>query len=89
MVERGAFRADQFNHSGNFRAHYLHTGPEIIQQVRISDCDQSNVHTNLKSGPHRRHGAVREDVPAAQLEGVREGADDLRVEARERLAQTA
>jgi cysteine synthase A len=31
--ERGAFRADQFRHAGNFRAHYLHTGPEIWQQT--------------------------------------------------------
>ncbi len=31
--ERGAFRADQFNHPGNFRAHYLHTGPEILRQA--------------------------------------------------------
>ncbi len=30
--ERGAFRADQFNLEGNFRAHYLHTGPEILRQ---------------------------------------------------------
>jgi cysteine synthase A len=30
--ERNAFRADQFNHEGNFRAHYLHTGPEILRQ---------------------------------------------------------
>ena len=30
--ERGAFRADQFRHPGNFRAHYLHTGPEILRQ---------------------------------------------------------
>jgi cysteine synthase A len=30
--ERGAFRADQFRHAGNFRAHYLHTGPEIWEQ---------------------------------------------------------
>ncbi|MGD0610892.1 MAG: cysteine synthase family protein [Anaerolineales bacterium] len=29
---RGAFRADQFHHQGNFRAHYLNTGPEIIAQ---------------------------------------------------------
>ena len=29
---RGAFRADQFRLRGNFRAHYLNTGPEIIQQ---------------------------------------------------------
>jgi cysteine synthase A len=33
VVERGAFRADQFHHHGNFRAHYLHTGPEILQQA--------------------------------------------------------
>jgi cysteine synthase A len=31
--ERGAFRADQFRHEGNFRAHYLHTGPEILEQT--------------------------------------------------------
>jgi cysteine synthase len=31
--ERGAFRADQFRHAGNFRAHYLHTGPEIWEQT--------------------------------------------------------
>lgn len=31
-AERGAFRADQFRHPGNFRAHYLHTGPEILEQ---------------------------------------------------------
>lgn len=30
--ERNAFRADQFRHRGNFRAHYLHTGPELIRQ---------------------------------------------------------
>jgi cysteine synthase len=29
---RGAFRADQFRHPGNFRAHYLHTAPEILEQ---------------------------------------------------------
>lgn len=32
VAERGAFRADQFNLTGNFRAHYLHTGPEILEQ---------------------------------------------------------
>ncbi len=32
--ERSAFRADQFRHEGNFRAHYLHTGPEILEQTR-------------------------------------------------------
>lgn len=31
--QRGAFRADQFNHLGNKRAHYQHTGPEIIKQT--------------------------------------------------------
>jgi cysteine synthase A len=30
--DRDAFRADQFRHAGNFRAHYLHTGPEILEQ---------------------------------------------------------
>ena len=32
VVERDAFRADQFRLKGNFRAHYLNTGPEIIRQ---------------------------------------------------------
>ena len=31
--ERSAFRADQFRLQGNFRAHYLHTGPEILRQT--------------------------------------------------------
>ena len=30
--ERNAFRADQFQLDGNYRGHYLHTGPEILQQ---------------------------------------------------------
>lgn len=30
VAERNAFRADQFQLESNFRAHYLHTGPEII-----------------------------------------------------------
>jgi cysteine synthase A len=29
---RGAFRADQFRLLSNFRAHFLHTGPEFIRQ---------------------------------------------------------
>ncbi len=32
VAERNAFRADQFQLEGNFRAHYLHTGPEVIRQ---------------------------------------------------------
>lgn len=32
VEERSAFRADQFRLQSNFRAHYLHTGPEIIRQ---------------------------------------------------------
>ncbi len=32
VMERKAFRADQFRLAGNFRAHYLHTGPEFIRQ---------------------------------------------------------
>ena len=31
---RKAFRADQFKLEGNFRAHYLHTGPEILRQSK-------------------------------------------------------
>jgi cysteine synthase A len=38
--ERGAFRADQFVLLGNFRAHYEHTGPEILTQTEIDAfCD--------------------------------------------------
>jgi cysteine synthase A len=33
VAERAAFRADQFQLTGNFRAHYLHTGPEILAQA--------------------------------------------------------
>jgi cysteine synthase len=33
VVERGAFRADQFHNLSNFRAHYLHTAPEILAQT--------------------------------------------------------
>lgn len=32
VMERNAFRADQFQLESNTRAHYLHTGPEIIRQ---------------------------------------------------------
>lgn len=32
-LERGAFRADQFHNVSNFRAHYLHTAPEILTQT--------------------------------------------------------
>jgi cysteine synthase A len=31
--ERNAFRADQFHLIGSMRAHYLHTGPEMIRQA--------------------------------------------------------
>ncbi len=34
--ERGGFRADQFRLLGNFRSHYLHTGPEFLGQARAS-----------------------------------------------------
>ena len=32
VEERGAFRADQFGNQSNFRAHYLHTAPEMLRQ---------------------------------------------------------
>jgi cysteine synthase A len=32
VIARKAFRADQFRLQGNFRAHFLHTGPEILRQ---------------------------------------------------------
>lgn len=32
VAERGAFRADQFRHQGNVRAHELHTAPELLCQ---------------------------------------------------------
>jgi len=33
VATRKAFRADQFHDLGNFRAHFLHTGPEILAQT--------------------------------------------------------
>ena len=33
VEDRRAFRADQFQLEGNVRAHYLHTGPEILAQA--------------------------------------------------------
>ena len=33
VAERNAFRADQFQLEGNFKAHYLYTGPEFIKQA--------------------------------------------------------
>lgn len=33
VAERDAFRADQFHLAGNVRAHYLHTGPELLAQA--------------------------------------------------------
>lgn len=33
-VDRGAFRADQFSHEANRRAHEIHTGPEMWDQTR-------------------------------------------------------
>ena len=35
VLKRNAFRADQFVLKGNFRAHYLHTGPEILSQAQV------------------------------------------------------
>jgi cysteine synthase A len=32
VTERKAFRADQFRLAGSARAHYLHTGPELLRQ---------------------------------------------------------
>lgn len=36
VKEHNAFRADQFVLQGNFRAHYLHTGPEFLRQSNHS-----------------------------------------------------
>lgn len=33
VMERRGFRADQFHNLSNCRAHYLHTGPEILEQT--------------------------------------------------------
>jgi cysteine synthase len=33
VLEHGGFRADQFQNPSNFRAHYLHTGLEILRQA--------------------------------------------------------
>ncbi|MEX0774531.1 MAG: cysteine synthase family protein [Phycisphaeraceae bacterium] len=34
VIQRGAFRADQFRLPASVRAHQLHTGPEILRQTR-------------------------------------------------------
>jgi len=34
VTERNAFRGDQFNRMANFRAHYLHTAEEILNQTK-------------------------------------------------------
>ncbi len=41
MRERNAFRADQFELESSWRAHYVHTGPEILRQATHIDafCD--------------------------------------------------
>ena len=36
VKERRAFRADQFRLASNFRAHYLHTAPEILAQSQYA-----------------------------------------------------
>lgn len=36
MKHRGAFRADQFEKAGSYRAHYLYTGPEAWEQASAS-----------------------------------------------------
>jgi cysteine synthase A len=52
-----AFRADQFQLDGNWKAHYLHTGKEIIQQSRFridAFCDfvgSGGSFRNFKSTP--------------------------------------
>ena len=59
--ERGAFRADQFRHAGNFRAHYLHTGPRDPGTVR------RQVRRLLRFRGHGRHfRGLRRRVPRAQ-----------------------
>ncbi len=41
VIERQAFRADQFQLEGNVRAHYAHTAPELLRAARGIDafCD--------------------------------------------------
>jgi cysteine synthase A len=77
--ERGAFRADQFRHAGNFRAHYLHTGPEILEQAGAFDafCDFAGTGGTFagcaaafrKRDPSVRCYLVEPDNPRHRIQG--------------------
>jgi cysteine synthase len=79
VAERGAFRADQFQLPGNARAHYLHTGPEILRQAggRIDGfCDFAGTGGSFAgcASAFKRHDAaircfVVEPEGAAALKG--------------------
>ncbi len=68
VLERSAFRADQFHDNGNFRAHYLHTGPEIWQQSGGIDafCDFVGTGGTLAGCT----AAFKERSPAVHCYGV-------------------
>ena len=60
-AERGAFRADQFRQPGNFRAHYLHTGPEYLRQSggRIDAfCDFAGTGARSPAAPRRSRSTI-------------------------------
>ena len=51
----------------------------VRQQVRISDCAQSNLHTNLKSGPPLATGAVAGEAGSGVRGWWRDVSSVLRV----------
>jgi cysteine synthase A len=77
---RDAFRADQFRHAGNFRAHYLHTGPEILEQSGAqfdAFCDFAGTGGTFagcaaafeERMPHVRCYVVEPDGPQHRIQG--------------------
>jgi len=88
--ERNAYRADQFALAGNFRAHYLHTGPEIIAQAgTIIDgfCDfvgsggtYAGVAAALKEHNENTQCFVVEPQSAAVLAGVKSTNPNHRIQ---------
>lgn len=88
--ERNAFRADQFRDKGNFRAHYLHTGPEFLAQTgsRIQAfCDFAGTggsFAGCAAAFKERDASIRcylvEPAGAAAVKGEKVTAPDHRIQ---------
>jgi cysteine synthase A len=86
--DRGAFRADQFRLESNFRAHYLHTGPEVLQQSPYPIdvfCDFAGTGGTFggcarafkEANPETRCFVVEPQSPRHQIQGGGYGMDPL------------